>query len=179
MVIVINGIKRSGKDTFISMFSSVIDSRFHVINKSSIQVFNDIIFQFINKYDSEKNLINKTEKYRTFVSKLKELTIDYCDFPRLYIEDFILENDMDDCVIFLHIREPDEIKKIEEFCLSKKIIFESVFMINPNTSDGEIQSDNYQNISNYNYDTMIHNDGTIENLREKVVEFINKIVYRY
>ena len=73
-------------------------------------------------------------------------------------------------VLFLHIREPKEIKRVVNEFKAKSILIvrDSVTHIISNVSD--------KNVFDYHYDFVIENNGTIENLQEKVKQFVNEAV---
>jgi hypothetical protein len=71
-------------------------------------------------------------------------------------------------MMFVHIREIDEIKKVKERVALKTILVTStrVEKITSNSSDA--------NVENYEYDYYIKNDGTLDELRETAKEFVDK-----
>lgn len=68
--------------------------------------------------------------------------------------------------MFVHIREINEIAKIKELLNAKTLLINNprVPLITSNTSDG--------NVYNYDYDFIIENEGTLEDLKEKAKEFM-------
>jgi transcriptional regulator of NAD metabolism len=73
-------------------------------------------------------------------------------------------------ILFLHIREPEEIekavKKFEEYNAKTILVKrDSVKHITSNMAD--------ENVFNYDYDIVINNNGSLEDLRNKVVCFFN------
>src|SRR5574344_92768 len=99
-IIIINGTGGSGKDTFVDMVS-----KYHkVYNVSSIDKVKEIA-KMIGWNGG------KTDKDRKFLSDLKELTTEYNDMAFKDISDKVkIFKDSDDEVMFIHIREPKNIK---------------------------------------------------------------------
>lgn len=101
LTIVINGVGGSGKDTLISL----LEEHYKVKNISSITPIKE--FAKIMGWQGEK-----TDKARKFLADLKALLTDYNNYPTNYI---LQEQQMflssDEQVLFVHIREPQEIAK--------------------------------------------------------------------
>ena len=102
--IVINGISGSGKDTFIKIFSSL--SKHNTYNISSV----DLVKEIAEKYADWNNI--KNQKNRNFLADLKQLLIDYNNIPFKYCKNYY--DKIEDGIIFMHIREPEEIDKIKK-----------------------------------------------------------------
>lgn len=154
-VIIINGSGGNGKDTFIEMFAEYFD----VINFSSIGFVKAAAS--ILGWES-----GKTEKDRRYLSDLKDLSIKYCDAPFKETVKAIKEfNASNKEVMFLHIREPEEIQKIVRYCNAKTLIIknDNVEPIETNKSDG--------NVLSYVYDYTIDNSKDLDNLSEQAAKF--------
>ena len=159
-IVIINGYGGSGKDTFVEFVSKY--------NK----VYN---FSSVDKVKEIAKLIGwngkKDEKDRKFLSDLKKLTTEYNDMSFNSIKDAV--NDFktsDDEIMFIHIREPEEIQRAAlEF--NAKTLFikrDSIDKITSNYSDASVE--------NYNYDYVINNT-TLEDLdtqAKNFYELINK-----
>lgn len=167
-IFVINGSGGVGKDTFVNLVSIELNDvmkQFHtVINFSSV----DKVKQIAREIGWNGK---KTEKDRKFLSDLKILTSKYCDMPfqsmKEKVDEFML--DKDGIYLFLHIREPEEIKRaVKEFKANTILIRrDSIKHIISNMAD--------ENVFNYNYDFVIDNNGTMEELKDKVKEFIREV----
>lgn len=166
-IFIINGSGGSGKDTFIEILYRQSWENCIVGNYSSVSKVKEIA-KIIGWNGS------KTEKDRKFLSDLKHLTTEYNDMPLKDMRKFA-DNFMNGILnmprmLFLHIREPNEIEKaINEFkeynvktVLVKR---DSVEQIVSNISDGSVY--------NYNYDIVINNNGTLEELKYKAECFAN------
>ena len=101
LVIVINGSAGVGKDTICKM----VGKHYRVMNVSSVDPIKKIASE--NGWNGEKN-----EKSRRFLAELKRLFVDFNDLPQRYLlkryQEF-LRGDRE--ILFVHIREPEEIAK--------------------------------------------------------------------
>jgi len=72
-------------------------------------------------------------------------------------------------MMFIHIREIGEIEKIKNIIKAKTLLIKNpkVKLILSNESDA--------NVNNYNYDYVLLNNGTLEDLQKKAKEFVEKI----
>ncbi len=101
LTVVINGPGGVGKDTLCELAAR----HFKVKNVSSITPIKEIAVEC--GWRGEKD-----DKARKFLSDLKRLTIDYNDYPTVWAKreyDEFLNSDAE--IMFLHIREPEEIAK--------------------------------------------------------------------
>lgn len=155
-VFIINGSGGTGKDSFVSFVSDIV----YTTNYSSVDKVKEIA-RAIGWSGG------KTEKDRKFLSDLKLLCTDYNDMPLNSMKDkFEKFINSDSLFLFLHIREPDEIEKARKFFNAKTILIKrnSVEHITSNMADA--------NVFNYNYDIIINNNGTLNELREKAWYFV-------
>ena len=170
-IFIINGSGGVGKDSFIDMVNFA-ESR--ILNKH-IKIGN---YSSVSKVKEIAKIIGwtgaKTERDRKFLSDLKLLTTEYNNMPLNDMKeyaDYFLNVPKDDArILFLHIREPEEIAKaVNEFKeYNVKTILvkrDSVKHITSNMAD--------ENVYNYNYDIVINNSGTIEDLKEKAKYFLS------
>ena len=156
-IIVINGSGGVGKDTFVEFCSEFVD----VKNISSVDKVKEAAKVLVG-WDGEKD-----EKSRKLLSDLKKLSIEYNDYPTKYIEE--QAEQLEEGVMFVHVREKEEIQKIKELLNAKTLLITSnrVEKILTNYSDA--------NVENYNYDYNIKNDGTLEELREQAKLFVKEL----
>lgn len=166
-VFIINGSGEVGKDTFIKMFECALNcKKTLVLNYSSVE-----------KVKRVAKLIGwdgtKTEKDRKFLSDLKLLTTEYNDmaFNDMLetVEEFYNFVPTFNKVCFLHIREPEEIDRMAERLNAKTILVkrDSIEHITSNMADA--------NVYNYDYDVVIENNGTLEELKEKAKSFVRDL----
>ena len=164
-VYIINGSGGVGKDTFVELVSNELNDllkKFHtVINFSSVDKVKEIAKEI--GWDGKK-----TEKDRKFLSDLKVLASEYCDMPfksmRSKVAEFYEDNFAH--ILFLHIREPEEIERAAKSFNAKTILItrDQIKHITSNMAD--------ENVFNYDYDIVIDNSGTLDDLKIKAKKFI-------
>lgn len=168
-VFIINGSGGVGKDEFVNFVDDVLfEHNIRLGNYSSVSKVKEIARMI--GWTGEK-----TERDRKFLSDLKLLTTEYNDMPlndmKEYVESFFDSYALFDTVVFLHIREPEEIAKAVEAFNAKTILVkrDAVEHITSNMAD--------ENVFNYNYDYVIDNSGSLEDLKEAAkffaLEFLN------
>lgn len=110
----------------------------------------------------------KDEMSRKFLSDLKILTTNYNDMPfkamKTVADDFIRDDKHK--VLFLHIREPEEIERARKLFNAKTVLIlrDSVKHIKTNVADA--------NVFEYKYNFTVENHGTMEELRSKAHNFL-------
>lgn len=101
LTIIINGAGGVGKDTL----CAIAARRYRTRNVSSITPIKEIAARC--GWAGEK-----TDKARKFLSDLKRLAVEYSDYPTRYLtEQYRAFLESDDEILFVHIREPEEIAK--------------------------------------------------------------------
>lgn len=156
-IVVINGTGGSGKDTFVEFCSKYG----RVMNFSSV-----------DKVKEVARLIGwngqKTEKDRKFLSDLKRLTTEYNDMAFNSIKEAIGKfKESDKEILFIHIREPEEIQRAVVAFGAKTLLVkrDGIAKIESNYSDASVE--------NYNYDFVIENT-TLEELDTKAHKFVDE-----
>jgi len=156
-IVVLNGVSMAGKDTFVEIFKSYVP--WNVINYSTVDGIKRVASEL--GWNGEK-----TPKDRMFFRRLKQLLIEYNNIPFKETVDFVktnMKNMIDDMTIFIHIREKEEIEKIvTEFPSVLTVLIENDRI--ESTMDAVYEYDKYT--------WAINNSGTIEELRNQVVGFI-------
>lgn len=157
MIYIINGYAESGKDTFVDLVRQSLKV-VPVINISSVGQIRSIAQDYFG-WDG----VTKDTKTRQLLSDLKNLQTAYCDGPFNF-----MCNQIDFCfdgsVIFVHIREIDEIRKMVDRYPDAK----TILIYRP-----DFEKDVINDIYNYRYDLNIFNDGTLEDLGMKAKHFIH------
>ncbi|MBQ2397775.1 MAG: hypothetical protein II304_12205 [Bacteroidales bacterium] len=158
-VFIINGSGGVGKDTFVEL----------VAKEFNLSVMN---FSSVDKVKEIARIIGwtggKTEKDRKFLSDLKLLCTDYNNMPFNSMSEKVREfTESDAAMLFLHIREPEEIEKAKIAFSAKTVLIkrDAVKQITSNMADG--------NVFNYQYDIIVNNDGDkkyLENIAQNFVE---------
>ena len=159
-IYITNGSGGNGKDTFAEFLNKYTS----VFKYSSIDLVKEMFETVgINRYD-------KTEKKRRLWSDGKDLLTHYDDIPFKDITSIVTDfkkNKIEDEVLLIDIREPEEIARAVDAFGAEAILVE-----NPNVA--KIESNHADaNVKNYKYDYIIENDGSLEQL-DKVA----KLFYR-
>ena len=157
-IVVINGTGGCGKDTFVDLCKKYIS----IYNFSSIDKVKEIakIIGWTGK---------KTEKDRKFLADLKKLTTDYNDMAFNSIKEAIdIFNNSSDELMFIHIREPEEIKRVVDLFKAKSLLIKRIGqkLITSNNSDASVE--------NYDYDYIIENT-TLKEYENKAKKFIEDL----
>lgn len=157
-IIVINGSGGVGKDTFVEFCKeySVIK------NISSVDKVKDAA-KILVGWNGEKD-----DKSRKLLSDLKKMSIDYNNYPLIYIGEQVrlFKKNKKQNIMFIHIREIDEINKVKELFMAKTLLITNnrVKKIKTNISDA--------NVEMLKYDYYIENNGTLEELKQKAKKFV-------
>ena len=164
-IFIINGRAGVGKDKFVQLVSKYAK----VVNYSSVQSIKDLARIYFG-YD--ENI--KSDKDRKFLADLKELTTKYCNFSfneTINTIDLFLNSNNKE-IMFIHCREPEEIKKIKEAVPSCK----TILILADNRVIKKVDN-NYadRNTDKFNYDIILHNDSTIEALDDIAEQFVNNL----
>lgn len=162
-IIIINGQGGVGKDTI----CDIVKKHYGVKIVSSIDMIKAIAIY--GGWDKQKDL-----KGRKLLSDLKLAFSEYNDLPFKQIahEIKIFKNFRDEQILFIHVREPDEIKKL---------VFEypeiKTLLITRGESQLNFGNMADDNVENYDYDFVFENNGELENLENDFMHFFkNKII---
>lgn len=161
-VFIINGSGGVGKDTFIELIAEC--TSFPIINFSSVDKVKEVA-QIIG-WDG-----GKTEKDRKFLADLKLLCSEYNDMPFKSMDSAVnMFHNSDTLMLFLHIREPEEIERAKNEFGATTVLIKRDFVkpITSNMADGSV--------FNYAYDVIIDNDGDIDAFRKKAQAFVNDFI---
>ena len=162
-VYITNGSGGNGKDTFAEFLSKYIS----VFKYSSI----DLVKEMYESIGIDRN--NKNEKKRKLYSDTKDLLTKYDDIPFKDIASVVTDfknNMIETEVLLIDIREPDEIARaVETFGA------EAILIRNPNVE--KIESNHADaNVENYEYDYIIENDGSLEQLDKVAKLFCCEVI---
>lgn len=163
VIIIINGSGGVGKDTLCGFVSL----KYKVTNISAITPVKKIAFQC--GWNGEKD-----EKSRKFLADLKKVLVEYNDLPHRYlVEEYekFLQNDAQ--ILFVHIREGDEIDRfkrcVEIPCFTLLIRRDSFLKNWGNDSD--------DNVENYVYDYIYNNNKSLIDAPADFVLFLQKMLF--
>lgn len=150
IALVINGRGGVGKDTLCDLAAR----HYKVYNISSVDPIKDIARSC--GWDGRKD-----DKSRRFLSDLKALTIAYNDFPTVWAKERYLGFlESDDEIMFLHIREPEEIEKYVRATggAAKTLLIRGGARMTK-SSYGNVSDDR---VEDYSYDYYFTNDKSLE-----------------
>ena len=183
-VVIINGKPQSGKDTFCKYAQGYCDDdeSANTLIISSVDPLKEMLMQL--GWDG-----TKTDKIRDMLMDMKQLWVQNQDGPTMFLFNNILEFHKactgEDNIVFVHIREPEEIKKLVNALTgfeSMGIDVISLLVIResgedtPNQPAETRRSDDEALINNYEYDVTINNDEDLIKLQELAAEFVDKLL---
>lgn len=165
-IFIVNGKPEAGKDTFENLvLKKVTGIKYSIIDPVKI------VLQEIGLWDGK----TKDGKIRKLMSDIKIALDEFCDFSfqnvKKYVRDF--ENDVvPGSVMFIDMREKADIDRaVEEFEATTLYIDNKMNPIISNVADDFASSKD-----NYNYDIIIDNSGTINELAAKASEFATVLI---
>lgn len=158
-IVIINGTGGSGKDTFVEFCSKYGK----VMNFSSVDKVKEVA-KLIG-WDGQK-----TEKDRKFLSDLKRLTTDYNDMAFNSVADAVsrFEKSHDE-ILFIHIREPEEIRRAVSAFGAKTLLIKRVGIANIETNSSDAFVDKYP------YDRVVVNT-TLKELEIEASNFVKEMI---
>jgi hypothetical protein len=159
--VIINGIGGCGKDEVVNQCSIIKDN---VFNVSTIDFVKQIAI--LCGWKKEKN-----EKSRKFLSDLKDAMITYDNIPFKKICEIVKV--LNNKLVFIHCREPKEIDKLKYELNAKTLLVRNsnITKIKTNHADGEVE--------NYEYDYILNNNGTRQELFEECKDFLHWLEVNY
>ena len=131
-----------------------------------VEKLENTIKDYVEEDIKKKEIMNILEK---FLSDLKKLTTNYNDMSFVSIKEAINKfNSSDNEIMFIHIREPEEIQRVVDNFSAKTLLIkrEGLKIIDTNSSDA--------NVENYKYDYIIINT-TLENLDKSALKFVQDL----
>ncbi len=162
-IVILNGYATAGKNSFVDFCSKYAN----VHHYSYVDYARNVVAPLCGYTGG------KTEKERNFLADLNDILIKYYDLPYRNIRSVaknFLYNDEENGILFIDIREPKAIKRA---CDEFKAV--SVFVDNNNVE--RITSNHADaNVRNYEYDYIIDNDGTLEQLEESAKTFVEDLM---
>lgn len=157
-IVIINGSGGSGKDTFCAFCGKY--ARCEVI--SSITPIKEIAKSV--GWNEEKD-----ERGRRLLSDLKDAFVRYNDLPMQFVRQHIESDRHQYDIIFLMIREPEEIARAVKLFDAKTMLVRRGSAIQSNHSDRDVEQ--------YQYDFCIDNRGSLEALDYRAKEFVDSLIH--
>lgn len=174
-IVVINGKAGVGKDEIVNICQMLLP-RGAVRNISAIDYVKEVATSF--GWNG-----TKTPQNRKYLSDLKQMMIEWGDIPFkkmvAEVEDFkkFLRKRgswlMDNSVIFIHCREPEEIQKLKNHFGDE---MQTLLVRRASAEEIEQINDSDNNVLNYNYDYTLENDGTLWDLVEETSFYLKEIL---
>ena len=167
-IIVINGNAADGKDSFVRFVKEQFEGI--VLNHSTV----DTVKAAAKLFGADEQIC-KGDAERRLWSDMKDAWTRYCDGPFneiLHKADVFEKNVAVDqpALFFVHVREPEEIGKLKTHFGSQCI---TLLVKGANTHVPDNHAD--QNVENYEYDALIDNTGTLEDLKRSAKAFIENL----
>lgn len=163
IVIIINGRGGVGKDTLCAFAAE----KYNVQSISAITPIKKIAQEY--GWNGEKDA-----KSRKFLSDLKKVFIEYNDLPTTYLynkyREFLGSSSQ---VLFMHIREKEEIDKIKKMVKIKCI----TMLISRETTDTDVWgNDSDDQVEKYKYDFYYNNNKSLDKTKEDFNALIGNIL---
>ena len=171
-ILCINGQGGAGKDSFVNFCGS---ERRGVFNFSMVDGIKEVARRA--HWNGSKDL-----KDRKFLSDLKDLIDEYNDFSFREVEENITRcfkyydrywRDFTDCkvepVFFVHAREPKDIQRWKDEHGARAVI------VRRNEIEGKYGNHADDQVFDFDYDYIIYNQGTLDELFELAKNFIDNI----
>lgn len=162
-IVIINGHGGCGKDTFVSLCEPYVK----IFNFSTVDFVKEIAFKC--GWDGQK-----TPESRLFLSELKRILTEWKNLPYLKTVKMVeearesLKTSMEDGVIFIHCREPQEILKL-------KTALQAITLFIDRKTDEIFINNSDRDVMNMEYDYYIDNNGTVDDLISQVKIFLRQI----
>lgn len=161
-VFILNGVGASGKDTFAGYIKKYISSFKYSIVELPKEAATILGWKG-----------GKTERDRKFLSDIVDLATEYNDSPYNDVKSLVIDfyqDDIDLKVLIIDMRDPKDITRAV-----KDFNAETILIRNPNVNN--IDSNHAdRGVENYEYDYIIENDGTLEQLEKVAKIFVHDII---
>lgn len=160
---VINGVPRSGKDTFADLVKAINCSSKEVVNISSVDDVKTA-YRMLGWNGT------KTPEDRKNLSIIKGIADSRFNYTVEYIVDFVKKNHKE-VVYFYHVRELENINNIKKALRETGLEVKSVYVDRGLVTEASNSSDIEAGLDAQSYDILIDNSGTKMDLIERAKEF--------
>lgn len=170
-IVIINGTGGSGKDSFVEAVGRNIQGKCY--NYSTVDFVKYVAIHAGWRQD-------KTPENRKFLSDLKRLLTEWDDIPYKKTVMAIHSNTMDaveqgvlrNSIMFIHCREPEEIARLVENWGAH-----SLLVTRAAADEVEQSNDSDRNVRNYEYDTIVENNGTLAELEDSARTYLREVLH--
>lgn len=161
-IFILNGTATCGKDTFADM----VKENTSAVHYSIIKPITDILSGLPKEV--QVDMSNKDERLRKLISDIKLALEEYSDYPYRKVKNFIEYANGKWEFIFIDMREAHNIERLKKEYGAKSVLITNkrAPKITSNIADAQVDE--------IDYDIKIDNNGTLEDLRKEVVEFIKQ-----
>lgn len=172
-VFIVNGGGGSGKDTFEGFVKEYLLKEHNVVYKLSIiDSIKELVKPVYELMGLNPFTMYKTNDDRKFLSDIKLLCQNFNDFPFRSLQKKI--ESIEDGTVFIDMREPEDIDRFISLYGSYWDI-KTVLLRREDKVYGNVADDG---VENYEYDAIIENTGTLEELAEKSKWFANEYIIK-
>lgn len=176
MVFIINGYPGSGKDTFVEM----VRKNYKELNPTS-QIVNISTIDYLKDLFKEKFEWNgqKTPEVRMALAVIHGALTHWNDIPFVLTSKKIKEENDKGNIVFVHCREPENIFKYSCSFQAPAIFINNleVEYIVKHCPDQYSEAD--KDVKNYDYNVIIDNNGTFDDLENNAKQFIYDYIIGY
>lgn len=169
MIIIINGKGGVGKDTLIEG----VKGEHTYINVSSIEPI-----KHLAKLGGWKG--QKTKKDRLFLSDLKRIFYNYNKLSLVYLLKKTVQFFCSELheILFVHIREPEQIKEYKEIITTKypEVRNYTILIKKQEIDYHDLGNPSDDEVGNYNYDYIFNNNKTIDKSKQEFLLFIDSLL---
>lgn len=187
--VIINGCGACGKDTFVTLCQVLGEPGIKVYNYSTIaaaKTLTGIIGRYVGGMEYNRQVENKTDRYRSALSEVKKFLDDHYDASVNDLDGFITmidaNNTHDDYCVFIHCREPKNIDELIRYfgrtCYTDMECSNvHTLLITGRTTPEQYMNTSDREVYEYDYDTVISNCGTYDSLKEKAVTYMEEVLH--
>ncbi len=170
LIVVINGGGGVGKDTLITSLTE----KYKVANVSSVDPIKMIASQ--NGWSGEKD-----DKARLFLSELKRVFSEYNDLPTKYLVSKTCQFVSSDSeILFLHIREPEQIEHYKNEISSHGNICATLLVERADVHEGRAyENHSDDDVCNYQYDYVFENVSPVGESTQRFLQMIERAFVEY
>ena len=166
-VIIINGAGGVGKNTL----CDITDKYYSTFNTSAITPIKEIAKQL--GWDGQKEA-----KDRKLLADLKQPSIEYNDLPTKYLyeqfEKFV--QDEFDQIMFMHIREPEEIDKIKDKIKETDNVRVITLLVKRDSTRNEWGNEADDSVAKYSYDFTYNNNKELKEVEGDFIDFLQDVI---